>query len=80
MYPERFDSGEAKQLERALDRADGGPRRAVRAALSEHRRARSQRDQLQRLEKAVTLADHDPPFIFKPRLDVPDLERLAAEV
>jgi anion-transporting ArsA/GET3 family ATPase len=49
LYPERFSKGEASELEQALDRADGPARAAVRAALSEHRRCRSQRAQLQRL-------------------------------
>src|SRR5688572_16936695 len=54
MYPERFDKGDASALESALERAEGPARAAVNAALSQHRRALTQRDQLQRLKKAVT--------------------------
>jgi anion-transporting ArsA/GET3 family ATPase len=78
MYPERFSKGEATSLERALDDADGPARAAIRAALSEHRRARSHRAQLQRLKRRVSNPVRTLPFIFKPTLDVPELEQLAA--
>jgi anion-transporting ArsA/GET3 family ATPase len=77
LYPERFSKGEASELERALDDAEGPARAAVRAALSEHRRCRSQRAQLQRLKRAVSSPVKTLPFIFKPQLDVRSLERLA---
>src|SRR5215207_5888586 len=77
LYPERFGKGEASELERALEDAEGPARAAVGAALSEHRRARSQRAQLQRLKRAVSSPVKTLPFIFKPSLDVPSLERLA---
>jgi anion-transporting ArsA/GET3 family ATPase len=80
LYPERFDDGEAKDLEKALGKADGSARAAIRAALSEHRRSESQRDQLRRLRKRVGAPVKTLPFVFKPQLDVPDLERLAAAV
>ena len=80
LYPKRFDKDEASELEEVLERADGGARMAVRAALSEHRRARSQRDQLKRLKKSVSAPVRNLPFVFKPQLDVPDLERLAGAV
>ena len=77
LYPERFGKGEASELEGALVDAVGPARAAVRAALSEHRRARSQRAQLRRLKRAVSSPVKTLPFIFKPSLDVPSLERLA---
>jgi anion-transporting ArsA/GET3 family ATPase len=77
MYPERFDKGDASELERALDRANGPARAAVNAALSQYRRARTQREQLQRLKQSVASPVKTLPFIFKPRLNVPELERLA---
>jgi anion-transporting ArsA/GET3 family ATPase len=77
LYPERFSSREASELEDVLERAGGPARAAVRAALSEHRRSRSQREQLQRLKEAVTSPVKTLPFIFKPQLDVPSLERLS---
>jgi anion-transporting ArsA/GET3 family ATPase len=77
LYPERFSKDDARQLEGALDGADGPARAAVRAALSEYRRSRSQRDQLERLKKQVSSPVKTLPFIFKPSLDVPALERIA---
>jgi anion-transporting ArsA/GET3 family ATPase len=77
LYPERFSKSDASELERALDDADGPARAAVRAALSEFRRSRSQREQLQRLKKSVSSPVKTLPFIFKPSLDVPSLERLS---
>jgi hypothetical protein len=77
LYPERFSKSDASELERALDQASGPAKAAVRAALSEFRRSRSQRDQLQRLKKAVSTPVKTLPFIFQPQLDVPSLERLS---
>jgi anion-transporting ArsA/GET3 family ATPase len=77
LYPERFAKGEASELERAVDEADGAAKAAVRAALSEYRRSRSQRAQLQRLKRAVSSPVKTLPFIFKPQLDIPSLERLS---
>ncbi len=80
LYPERFDSAEAKTLERAIERSEGAPRGAMRAALSEHRRANSQRDQMKRLKKSVSAPVKTLPFVFRPQLGVPDIERLAGAV
>jgi anion-transporting ArsA/GET3 family ATPase len=77
MYPERFDKGDAGQLEKALGSAEGGARAAVNAALSQYRRARTQRAQLQRLKRRVSSPVKTLPYIFKPQLDVSSLERLA---
>ena len=80
LYPERFGTDDASELERALEEADGAARAAMRAALSEHRRCSSQRAQLQRLKQAVSSPVKTLPFIFKPQLDIPALERLAGAV
>jgi anion-transporting ArsA/GET3 family ATPase len=77
LYPERFSKGEADQLAKALEGSEGAARAAIRAGLSESRRARSQRAQLQRLKRRVSSPVKTLPFIFKPSLDVPSLERLA---
>jgi anion-transporting ArsA/GET3 family ATPase len=77
LYPERFAKGEASELEGAVDDAEGQAKAAVRAALSEYRRSRSQRAQLQRLKRAVSSPVKTLPFIFKPQLDVPSLERIS---
>jgi anion-transporting ArsA/GET3 family ATPase len=77
LYPERFSREEAGELERALDDSDGASKAAIRAALSEYRRAYSQRDQLERLRKAVSTPVKALPFIFKPTLDVEELRWLS---
>lgn len=77
MFPERFDDDEASKLARVLDITQGVPHAAVRAAVSQHRRRRSQDEQLERLGKAVRTPVRSLPFIFQPRLDLPALERLA---
>ena len=80
MYPERFSEQEGEKLARVLEITEGPPHAAVRAALSEHRRAHGQRAQLQRLEHSVRSPVRTLPFIFKPRLDVPSLKQLAGEL
>ncbi|MGZ5376223.1 MAG: ArsA family ATPase [Solirubrobacterales bacterium] len=80
LYPKRFGKDDAKQLEAALEESNDGARMAVRAALSEHRRARSQRDQLKRLKSRVSAPGRHLPFVFKPKLEVADLERIAGAV
>ncbi|MFN2612258.1 MAG: ArsA family ATPase [Solirubrobacterales bacterium] len=80
LYPERFDGGEASELEGALDRADGPARAAIRAAISERRRSEAQRDQLRRLRERVRAPVKTLPFVFKPQLEPPDIERLAGAV
>ncbi len=77
MYPERFSGEEGEKLVRVLEITQGSPHAAVRAAVSEHRRAHSQREQLQRLDRSVRAPIRTLPFIFKPRLDVPALRQLA---
>jgi anion-transporting ArsA/GET3 family ATPase len=77
MYPERFSDEEAAKLERVLEISEGPAHAAVRAAVSEHRRAGSQRLQLARLERSVSIPVRTLPFIFKPGLDVGELRRLA---
>jgi anion-transporting ArsA/GET3 family ATPase len=78
MYPERFDEGDARELEQALDGIDGGPRAAINAALSQYRRSLTQREQLERLKQQVSSPIKTLPFIFKPKLEIPEVERLAA--
>jgi anion-transporting ArsA/GET3 family ATPase len=77
LYPERFSSVEASELVRVLEESAAPARAAVRAALSEYRRSRSQRAQLRRLKEGVSVPVKTLPFIFKPRLDVASLQRLA---
>lgn len=80
LYPERFSGAEAERIA-AAGGGGGDPavRAALRSALSEHRRARTQRSQLRRLRRAVgrvaTL-----PFLFEPALGLDSFERLAREL
>lgn len=78
MYPERFDQGDARELEDALENANGRARAAINAALSQYRRSLTQREQLQRLKSQVSAPIKSLPYIFKPKLEVPEVERLAA--
>jgi anion-transporting ArsA/GET3 family ATPase len=78
VYEQRFSSGDAGALRRAADTA-GTPtaRAALRAALSEHLRARGQREQMARLEEGTGDAPVVLPFLFEPDLDLPAYERLS---
>lgn len=80
LYPERFSEGDAKRLDEAADSLNGGARAAVRAALSERRRALAQRAQLERLRNLVETPVSTLPFVFEPELGVAGVERLAGEV
>jgi anion-transporting ArsA/GET3 family ATPase len=80
MYPERFSESDARRLETIADSVDVGGRAAVRAALSERRRARAHREQLQRLRSLVRAPVETLPFVFDPELGAEGVERLAAEV
>ncbi len=80
LYPERFSNGEGEQLEGERPQATGAVREALRAAVSEHRRARSQRAQLARLRRRVSTPVKTLPFIFQPELGVEDARELAARL
>ena len=73
LYPHRFTSAEMKRIQAA-----DGDHPMLRAAVSEHRRALHQREQLRRLRRdapCVTL-----PFLFEADLDRDALEFLAEEL
>ena len=80
LYPERFSAEEAGQLAQAAEDAEGGAAEALRAAISEHRRAATHRDQLDRLQELVSAPVKTLPFIFEPELGADEVRRLAAEV
>ncbi|MCL2417807.1 MAG: hypothetical protein FWD04_00825 [Conexibacteraceae bacterium] len=73
-YPDRYTAAEADEL---AARADGA---AVKIALSEHRRAAREREQEQRLREAFGERLLVLPFLFEPRIELPQLERLAREL
>ena len=69
VYDERFDSAEVDELGRALNGSGTPPARAaLRAAISEHRRAREQRAQVARLREATGRAPALLPFLFDAEL------------
>jgi anion-transporting ArsA/GET3 family ATPase len=80
LYPERFSNEEAERLQVARSENDGVAREALRAAVSEHRRARSQRAQLARLRRRVSTPVKTLPFVFEPVLGVEDARELAAKL
>jgi anion-transporting ArsA/GET3 family ATPase len=81
LLPERFTGDE---FERIRD-ANGshpvtGVRAALRAALSEHGQAKSQRSQLRRLKREATAPVATLPYLFEPDLDLDSFERLSGEL
>ena len=88
IYPDVFDDSEAGLLSERLEREAGSNgaggailrRAALRAALSEHRRATSHREQLERLEKGLRRNVVELPFVFRPQLDMGAVELLADQI
>ncbi len=82
LYPERFSRSEAERLSEisGSGEADGIVRAAARAAVSEHRRARSQRAQLARLRRRATTPVKTLPFIFEPELGIEEARVLSARL
>jgi anion-transporting ArsA/GET3 family ATPase len=81
LHPKRFSAEEVRRLEAAV-REDGAKpaRAALRAALSEHRRARAEHSQLRRLRRAAGAPVATLPRVFEPELGRDDLERLSTEL
>jgi len=82
MWPERFSTADAERL-RELARRDGHDPAAaatLRAALTEHHRARAQRSHLRRLRRQATARVVTLPFVFESELGLPEYERLAADL
>ena len=77
VYPERFSGEEARAIESLDGRGSPAARAALRAALSEHRRARGQRSQLRRLRRGAVAPVSTLPYLFRAELARADLEQLA---
>jgi len=78
LYPERFSDDEVDVMATALRRTRSPlSRSALRAALSEHARARAQREQRERLLAGLTEPVLELPYVFADVLGAPELERLA---
>ena len=80
LYPERFSREEADRIEAASEGAGAGLAAALRAALSEQRRARAQRAQLARLRRRVSAPVKALPFMFEPELGPDSVQQLAARL
>jgi anion-transporting ArsA/GET3 family ATPase len=80
LYPERFSEEEADRLADVAEGANGVVRAACRAAVRECRRARSQRQQLARLEELTRAPVTTLPFLFEPELGVDGVGVLAEEL
>jgi anion-transporting ArsA/GET3 family ATPase len=86
IYPELFSDDEAALLRDRLDHdtAHNGVgtlrRAALRAAISEHRRASAHREQLERLERGARQDVLELPFIFSGQLDMGAVDELADRI
>jgi anion-transporting ArsA/GET3 family ATPase len=81
LYPVRFDKDESDQLADALNRARSPlSRSALRAALAEHARAQTQREQEARLQAGVNGRLVELPYVFADQLGPRELETLADEL
>jgi anion-transporting ArsA/GET3 family ATPase len=83
LYPALFSEPEAETVQDLLERGeaangDGSPlvRAALRAALSEYRRATAQQQQLARLESESGEDVIELPFLFRPEMDMQAIEEL----
>ena len=81
MLPERFSEAEVEAIER-VDGEHGAPSvaSAMRAALSEHHRARAQQGQLENLRSGLDGDVVTLPYLFQPDLGLEDWERLSDEL
>ena len=78
LYPARFEAGEIAELAAALSRTRSPlARSALRAALSEHTRGATQREQRDRLLEHVDGRLVELPYVFAEHLGVAELEALA---
>jgi anion-transporting ArsA/GET3 family ATPase len=78
IYPPRFVDGEVGQLDAALARTESPlARAALRAALSEHARAATQREQQRRLRDELGVELIELPYLFADRFGIAELEVLA---
>jgi anion-transporting ArsA/GET3 family ATPase len=78
LYPARFEESEIVELNGALSKTRSAlARSALRAALSEHARAATQREQRDRLRAHVDGRLAELPYVFADHLGLPELGQLA---
>ena len=88
IYPQLFSDDEAAVIRERLEREAGSDgagagvvrRAALRAAVSEHKRASAHREQLERLEEGLDQDVVELPFVFRPQLDMSAVELLADQI
>jgi hypothetical protein len=89
LYPELFTDEEMETVRSRYEdevsrNGDDGidivRKAALRAALSEYTRARSHREQLQKLEEEAGKDVVTLPFLFEPRVDMSAVESLADRI
>jgi anion-transporting ArsA/GET3 family ATPase len=79
LLPERFDDEEAERIEQVVN-GSSGVEAALKAALFEHRRAETQRAELERLRSELRRDPITLPYLFQPELDLRSFETLSAEL
>jgi anion-transporting ArsA/GET3 family ATPase len=78
LYPARFEPAEIDELNAALTRTRSAlARSALRAALSEHARAGTQREQRDRLFAHVSAPVVELPYVFADHVGQPEIELMA---
>jgi anion-transporting ArsA/GET3 family ATPase len=81
LLPERFSGEDCEQISEANgSHPVPAVRAALRAALSEHTRARGQRSQLRRLKRDLEAPVATLPYLFEGELDLDSFERLSADL
>jgi anion-transporting ArsA/GET3 family ATPase len=80
LYPERFTTAEAEQIQCLDGRGSPEARAALRAALFEHHWARGQRAELRRLRRGADAPVLTLPYLFEEDLSLDDLDRLSREL
>jgi anion-transporting ArsA/GET3 family ATPase len=77
LHPERFSGEDVKRIAALDGRTPSGLWAALRPALSEHGRARTQRSQLRRLRRELWAPVTTLPFLFEPELGLREGEQLS---
>ncbi|MFL5869857.1 MAG: ArsA family ATPase [Solirubrobacterales bacterium] len=77
LYPERFSDADAERLSEVAESVNGAARAACRSAVSEHRRATAERDQLARLEQLTQTPVTTLPYLFAEELGMDEIGELS---
>jgi anion-transporting ArsA/GET3 family ATPase len=81
VLPERFSAEECQRIAAVNgSHPEPGVAAALRAAQSEHHRARTQRQQLRRLKREASAPVATLPYLFEGDLDLDSFERLSVEL